>query len=65
MISFRFVSQFTYSVSFRFSVYRFCLASSYFVVFRFSLYRDPRAGGLARRLGLNSLKEAVFDQFDT
>jgi hypothetical protein len=27
MISFRFVSQFTYSISFRFSVYRFCFVS--------------------------------------
>ena len=46
MISFCFVSQFTYSISFRFSVYRFCFVSSYFVVFRFalfrfSLYKDP------------------------
>ena len=52
MISFRFVSQITYSVSFRFSSYTFCLVSSFFVslwfllfrrvsfLFRFSLYRD-------------------------
>ena len=42
LISFRFVSflsQFTYSVSFRFSVYRFCFVSSYFVSFRFAVFR--------------------------
>ena len=49
-VSFRFVSQFTYSVSFRFSVYRFCFVWSYlvsfcFAVFRFSLYRDPKHYG--------------------
>jgi hypothetical protein len=38
-VSFRFVSHFTYSVSFRFSVYRFCFASSCFVSFRFVVFR--------------------------
>jgi hypothetical protein len=39
LVSFRFVSQFTYSVSFRFSVYRFCFVSSYLVSFRFVMFR--------------------------
>ena len=39
LVSFRFVSQFTYSVSFRFSVYRFCFVSSYFVSFRCVSFR--------------------------
>jgi hypothetical protein len=41
MISFRFVSQFTYSVSFRFSVYIFCFVSflSLQILFRFAVFR--------------------------
>ena len=39
LVSLRFVSQFTYSVSFRFSVYIFCFVSSYFISFRCVLLR--------------------------
>ena len=39
LVLFRFVSQFTYSVSFRFSVYIICFVSSYFVSFRCVSFR--------------------------
>ena len=39
IVWFRFVSHFSYSVSFRFSVYRCCFVSSCLVSFRFAVFR--------------------------